>query len=200
MEELRAELPPPSSQRGTDRGAPHRQGETPQYRSMLRAECKRLALTKQAPGAPRATPRSITARTAPGAISPARFSQTRRRLERPTLTHRASATGTGSTPTASISSTRQTWVIRCFLCSNLSCTSDGSPCLRASAETTNRRLFDLNSYFASVEGELSPELRGRPIVVVPVMADTTRAFAGNYEAKDFGVRTGTRVLKPTPTP
>ena len=54
-------------------------------------------------------------------------------------------------------------------------------------------LLDLNSYFASVEQELRPELRGRPIAVVPVMADTACAIAASYEAKAFGVRTGTRV-------
>jgi DNA polymerase IV len=54
-------------------------------------------------------------------------------------------------------------------------------------------LLDLNSYFASVEQELRPELRGCPIAVVPVMADTTCAIAASYEAKAFGVRTGTRV-------
>jgi DNA polymerase-4 len=54
-------------------------------------------------------------------------------------------------------------------------------------------LLDLNSYFASVEQELRPELRGRPVAVVPVMADTTCAIAASYEAKAFGVRTGTRV-------
>ncbi|HSY01248.1 MAG TPA: hypothetical protein VK819_03810 [Acidobacteriaceae bacterium] len=54
-------------------------------------------------------------------------------------------------------------------------------------------LVDLNSYFASVEQELRPELRGRPVAVVPVMADTTCAIAASYEAKVFGVRTGTRV-------
>src|SRR5271170_5339908 len=57
-----------------------------------------------------------------------------------------------------------------------------------------RWLFlDLNSYFASVEQELRPELRDRPIAVVPVMADTTCAIAASYEAKSFGVRTGTQV-------
>jgi DNA polymerase-4 len=52
---------------------------------------------------------------------------------------------------------------------------------------------DLNSYFASVEQELRPELRGRPLAVVPVMADTTCCIAASVEAKKFGVRTGTRV-------
>ena len=53
--------------------------------------------------------------------------------------------------------------------------------------------LDLNSYFASVEQELRPELRGRPVAVVPVMADTTCAIAASYEAKAFGVRTGTQI-------
>ncbi len=54
-----------------------------------------------------------------------------------------------------------------------------------------RWLFvDMNSYFASVEQELRPELRGRPLAVVPVMADTTCAIAASSEAKAFGVRTG----------
>jgi DNA polymerase-4 len=57
-----------------------------------------------------------------------------------------------------------------------------------------RWLFlDLNSYFASVEQELRPELRGRPVAVVPVMADTTCAIAASYEAKAYGVRTGTQI-------
>lgn len=57
-----------------------------------------------------------------------------------------------------------------------------------------RWLFlDLNSYFASVEQELRPELRGRPVAVVPVMADTSCAIAASYEAKAFGVRTGTQI-------
>lgn len=57
-----------------------------------------------------------------------------------------------------------------------------------------RWLFlDLNSYFASVEQELQPNLRGRPVAVVPVMADTTCAIAASYEAKAFGVRTGTQI-------
>jgi DNA polymerase-4 len=53
--------------------------------------------------------------------------------------------------------------------------------------------LDLNSYFASVEQELRPELRGRPMAVVPLLADTTCCIAASYEAKQFGVRTGTQV-------
>ncbi len=53
--------------------------------------------------------------------------------------------------------------------------------------------LDLNSYFASVEQELRPELRDRPMAVVPLLADTTCCIAASYEAKHFGVRTGTQV-------
>jgi DNA polymerase-4 len=57
-----------------------------------------------------------------------------------------------------------------------------------------RWLFlDLNSYFASVEQELRPELRNRPVAVVPVMADTTCCIAASYEAKAYQVKTGTQV-------
>lgn len=53
---------------------------------------------------------------------------------------------------------------------------------------------DLNSFFASCEQQLNPALRGKPIAVVPMMADTTSVIAASYEAKFFGVKTGTRVF------
>ena len=57
-----------------------------------------------------------------------------------------------------------------------------------------RSLFiDFNSYFASVEQQLNPALRGRPVGVVPVMADSSCCIAASYEARAFGVKTGTRV-------
>jgi len=52
---------------------------------------------------------------------------------------------------------------------------------------------DLNSFFASVEQELHPEYRDRPLAVVPTFADTTVAIAASYEAKALGIKTGTRV-------
>jgi len=53
---------------------------------------------------------------------------------------------------------------------------------------------DMNSYFASVEQQESPALRGRAIGVVPMRTDTTCIIAASYEAKARGVKTGTRVL------
>lgn len=52
---------------------------------------------------------------------------------------------------------------------------------------------DLNSFFASVEQQLHPELRGRPVGVVPMVAETTCCIAASYEAKRLGVKTGTSV-------
>ena len=52
---------------------------------------------------------------------------------------------------------------------------------------------DFNSYFASVEQQLDPRLRGKPVAVIPVETETTCAIAASYEAKAYGVKTGTPV-------
>jgi DNA polymerase-4 len=53
--------------------------------------------------------------------------------------------------------------------------------------------IDLNSFFASVEQQLHPEYRNRPLAVVPTQADTTCCIAASYEAKALGIKTGTQV-------
>jgi DNA polymerase-4 len=57
-----------------------------------------------------------------------------------------------------------------------------------------RHLFiDMNSFFASCEQQDDPRLRYRPVAVIPTNAETTACIAASYEAKAFGVRTGTPV-------
>ena len=68
--------------------------------------------------------------------------------------------------------------------------ADGLP---ADGPQLNWLFVDLNSYFASVEQQVRPELRGRPVGIVPMLADTTVCIAASYEAKAFGVKTGTVV-------
>lgn len=59
-----------------------------------------------------------------------------------------------------------------------------------------RYLFlDMNSFFASVEQQERPELRGRPVGVIPTEAATTCCIAASYEAKAYGVKTGTGVVE-----
>jgi DNA polymerase IV len=53
--------------------------------------------------------------------------------------------------------------------------------------------LDLNSFFASCEQQENPALRGKPVAVVPMMANTTAVLAASYEAKGKGIRTGTLV-------
>lgn len=71
--------------------------------------------------------------------------------------------------------------------------SDGSGSRVSPAPRVRWLFLDLNSYFASVEQEKEPHLRNRPVAVVPLMADTTCCIAASYEAKAFGIKTGTQV-------
>jgi DNA polymerase-4 len=53
--------------------------------------------------------------------------------------------------------------------------------------------IDFNSFFASVEQQERPELRGRPVGIVPVMAETTGCVAVSLEAKAAGLKRNARV-------
>ena len=59
---------------------------------------------------------------------------------------------------------------------------------------TLRCLFvDFDSFFASVEQYDNPDLRDRPVAVVPVVAESTCCLAASYPAKALGIKTGTGV-------
>ncbi|MFN3166175.1 MAG: Y-family DNA polymerase [Phycisphaeraceae bacterium] len=53
--------------------------------------------------------------------------------------------------------------------------------------------LDMDNYFASVEQQARPELRGRPVGVLPVMSEGSCCIAASVHAKRRGVKTGTRV-------
>lgn len=55
--------------------------------------------------------------------------------------------------------------------------------------------LDMNSYFASVEQQVRPELRGSPVGIIPNDCDTTCCIAASYEAKAHGIKTGTGVME-----
>src|SRR5690242_9232379 len=66
---------------------------------------------------------------------------------------------------------------------------------RGLKETRNARVLylDMNSFFTSVEQQLHPELRGLPIAVVSHYGPSGTVLAASYEAKAFGIKTGTKL-------
>jgi len=55
--------------------------------------------------------------------------------------------------------------------------------------------IDINSYFVTIEQQLNPDLRYKPVVVVPLLSDSTCAIAASHEAKLLGIKTGTKIYE-----
>src|SRR5437764_1119298 len=55
--------------------------------------------------------------------------------------------------------------------------------------------LDLDSYFASCEQQARPDLRGKPVGIVPMVAETTCCLAASRQAKKHGIKTGTLVAE-----
>ncbi|WP_158085677.1 Y-family DNA polymerase [Henriciella aquimarina] len=55
--------------------------------------------------------------------------------------------------------------------------------------------IDFDCYFASVEKQLCPELRGRPVGVVPLDSPHTSLIARCYTAKRYGLQRGTSAME-----
>ena len=57
----------------------------------------------------------------------------------------------------------------------------------------NASMSDFDSFFASAEQHLRPELRGRPVGVIPIDSEHTGLIAVSREAKALGIKRGTFV-------
>ncbi|MBU6412627.1 MAG: hypothetical protein KGS45_04080 [Planctomycetes bacterium] len=57
----------------------------------------------------------------------------------------------------------------------------------------NWLFIDMDRFFASAERHLRPELRHRPVGVIPIESEGTCIIAASYNAKRHGIRVGTRV-------
>ena len=55
--------------------------------------------------------------------------------------------------------------------------------------------IDINSYFATIEQQVNPDLRNKPVAIVPLLSDSTCAIAASQEAKLKGITTGTRIYQ-----
>lgn len=57
----------------------------------------------------------------------------------------------------------------------------------------NTLYIDMNGFFASVEQHEHPALRGKPVAITAIDANSGSCVACSYEAKAFGIKTGTPV-------
>ena len=53
--------------------------------------------------------------------------------------------------------------------------------------------LDMNSFFAACEAQIDSALRGKPLAITAMENETGSVVAASYEAKAFGVKTGTSV-------
>ncbi|WP_237062976.1 Y-family DNA polymerase [Loktanella sp. M215] len=66
---------------------------------------------------------------------------------------------------------------------------------RGQARGIERLYLDFDSFFASAEQHFNPDLRDRPVGVVPLDALHTSCIAVSRQAKALGVKSGTSILK-----
>lgn len=55
--------------------------------------------------------------------------------------------------------------------------------------------LDMNSFFASVEQQVRPNFRKKPLAVAPYIGNSGCVIASSYEAKSLGIKTGMRVFE-----
>ena len=54
--------------------------------------------------------------------------------------------------------------------------------------------LDFNSYFATIEQQVKPDLRNSPVAIVPSLTDYTCAIAASYDAKKLGIKTDVELV------
>ncbi len=53
----------------------------------------------------------------------------------------------------------------------------------------------MNSFYSSIEQQQNNKYKKQPTIVVPILTDYTCAIAASYEAKAYGIKSGTSVLE-----
>ena len=61
------------------------------------------------------------------------------------------------------------------------------------SDPTLKMHLDINSCFATIEQQANPLLRNKPVVIASRDTPQATIVAASYEAKAFGIKTGTKV-------